>query len=63
MPIQILERPKTAEVKYVREAKSDQFEPNFGPEDMHAIRAIFGIMVGILTVALVMYATITICVW
>ena len=63
MPVQILERPKIAEVKNFSKAESNQFEPNFGPEDMHAIRAIFGIMVGIFTAALVMYATIAICVW
>ena len=33
-------------------------EPNFGPSDLHAIRAIFALMVSIFLAALVMYGTI-----
>jgi hypothetical protein len=63
MSVQTQERPRIADVGSYRMTEPTPFEPNFGPEDMHAIRAIFGIMVGIFTGALVMYATITICVW
>jgi len=63
MSVQTLERPRIADVGSYQEAEPNEVEPNFGPEDMHAIRAVFGIMVGIFTGALVMYATITICVW
>lgn len=38
-------------------------EPNFGPEDMHAIKAIAYLMNGIFTVAAVMYCTITLFTW
>ncbi|GEM_PF-3676817 len=56
MATKLPERPPAAPVSTApREA---DFEPNFGPQDMLAIRAIFGIMVGILTAALALYASI-----
>jgi hypothetical protein len=54
----LLERPRTIRIRPARTPSSTGVEPNFGPDDMHAIRAIFGIMVAILTVALVMYGAI-----
>jgi hypothetical protein len=51
-----LDRPPAAPTSRV--TRERDFEPNFGPQDMLAIRAIFGIMVGIFTAALVLYASI-----
>ena len=63
MTTQTLERPETIPIQKARQTASTPDEPNFGPQDMHAIRAIFGIIVGIFAVALVMYSTITFCAW
>jgi len=69
MPVETLKRPQTisfqsaGEIQSTREASPSGFEPNFGPEDMHAIKAIAYIMNGIFVVALVMYSTITFFAW
>ena len=63
MTTETLDRPQTINIQASRQATPCDVEPNFGPEDMHAIRAIFGLMVGIFTAALVMYGTITFFVW
>ena len=63
-----LERPETISIATVartspRTAPHVKVEPNFGPEDMHAIKAIAFIMTGIFLVALLMYTTITLFAW
>ena len=69
MAVETLERPQTIslqsarEIQPCRETHPSGFEPNFGPEDMHAIKAIAYIMNGIFAVALVMYSTITLFAW
>ena len=55
-----LEQPKIIRIESVHgSAEKVRFEPNFGPSDMHAIKAIALIMIGIFSAALVMYGTIT----
>jgi hypothetical protein len=56
MATTMLERPPARPVSQT--GRDPDVEPNFGPQDMLAIRAIFGIMVGIFTAALVLYASI-----
>jgi hypothetical protein len=66
MATELLERPRTIPIQSAspnRPASSADVEPNFGPEDMHAIRVIAYLMIGIFSVALVMYGTITIFAW
>jgi hypothetical protein len=69
MTVETLERPQTIsfrparKIYSTRETNPSGFEPNFGPEDMHAIKAIAYIMNGIFAVALVMYGTITLFAW
>jgi hypothetical protein len=69
MPVETLERLQTIRFRSVREVPparknhAIEFEPNWGPEDMHAIKAIAYLMTGIFAVALVMYSTITLFAW
>ena len=69
MSVETLERPRTIKIESVRRMAPratesiHAAEPNFGPEDMHAIKAIAYIMNGIFAVALVMYSTITLFAW
>ena len=69
MAVETLERPQTFSFRSAREIQSALeshpigVEPNWGPEDMHAIKAVAYIMNGIFTVALVMYGTITLFAW
>lgn len=63
MTTETLDRPGTIRIESSRPSGSTEFEPNFGPSDMHAITAIAGLMIGIFTVALVMYGTITLFAW
>lgn len=58
MEMQTIERPRSIPIKPVRLARPAEFEPNFGPEDMHAIKAIVYIMNGIFVLALLMYSAI-----
>jgi hypothetical protein len=63
MATELLDRPPTIHIRAARPTSSIDVEPNFGPEDMHAIRVIAYLMTGIFTVALVMYGTITFFAW
>jgi hypothetical protein len=69
MTVETLERPQTLSFRPVRDSRPVRhtqpsvLEPNFGPEDMHAIKAIAYIMNGIFAIALVMYSTITLFAW
>jgi hypothetical protein len=60
-----LDYPSTIRIEDVPKPKvrSAAFEPNFGPEDMHAIKAIAFIMNAIFVIALVMYSAITLWAW
>jgi hypothetical protein len=69
MTVETLEYPQTVtsqparKIRSAREPQPSCVEPNFGPEDMHAIKAIAYIMNGIFAGALVMYSTITFFAW
>ena len=69
MAVETLQRPETSSFKSAREAVTARavlpagVEPNWGPEDMHAIKAIAYLMIGIFTIALMMYGTITFFAW
>jgi hypothetical protein len=69
MSVEILERPQTIKVDSIPRTaprmvqSTSVVEPNFGPEDMHAIKAIAYIMNAIFAAALVMYGTITLFAW
>ena len=60
MSVETLERPQSIPMTRVAHTKLDQPEPNFGPEDMHAIRAIAFIMNGIFLFALALYAALAV---
>jgi hypothetical protein len=62
MSVETLERPRTIKIQSVHESHVDD-EPNWGNEDMHAIKVIAYLMIGIFSVALVMYGTITLFAW
>lgn len=63
MTTETLERPRTNRIEPSRQPVETEIEPNFGPSDMHAITVIAGLMIGIFSVALVMYGTITLFTW
>jgi hypothetical protein len=69
MTVETLERPETIRLRPARgrrparETQPTDFEPNFGPEDLHAIKAIAYIMNGIFGVALLMYGTMAVFAW
>ncbi len=69
MSVETLDCPQTIsfqsapEIRSAREPRPNAIEPNSGPEDMHAIKAIAYIMNGIFTAALLMYGTITLFAW
>jgi hypothetical protein len=69
MSVETLERPQTIRFRSARgiqpprETQPSGVEPNWGPEDMHAIKAIAYIMNGIFAAALIMYGTITLFAW
>ena len=60
MSTQTLEPPATLDIHSAREEPTSDFEPNFGPSDMHAIKAIFGIVVSICSFAMVMYGALAV---
>jgi hypothetical protein len=62
MAVETLERPQTISIRAADESRGSD-EANWGPEDLHAIKAIAYIMNGIFSVALVMYGTITLFAW
>ena len=58
-----LARPRTTPMQSAHHTTPGDFEPNFGPEDMHAIKAIAYLMNGIFAAAAVMYGTIALLAW
>ena len=63
MTTETLERPQTISMHSAHRPTPTGFEPNFGPEDMHAIKAIAYLMNGIFAAAAVMYGTISLLAW
>jgi hypothetical protein len=67
MAIETLEPVQTIRIhplpRAARQVPVEVFEPNFGPEDMHAIKAIAYIMNSIFVAALLMYSIITLFAW
>ncbi len=59
MAIQLLELDEPEVITPLPQRRDrEAVAPNFGPEDRHAIAALFGIMITIFSAALVLYGTI-----
>jgi hypothetical protein len=63
MNVAVSSRPKPIPIALHETVTRRDFEPNWGPDDVHAVRAVAYLMNGIFLTALVMYSTITIFAW
>lgn len=69
MAVEMLQEPTTIAFRSnpvcttTRPAENDPFEPNFGADDLHAIKVIAYMMIGIFLYALVVYGVITLFAW